>query len=236
MYLAIDTSTNYAGLAIVADGRLIAELNWHCHQNHSMELMPHLEQLLKQSGLELQSARGIIVARGPGSFNGLRVGVSTAKGLAFSLDVPLVGISTLEATAWQHAAAGLPVCPVFNAGRSEVAAAVYRLKERQWQLLVDNHITSVEDLCRKIKVKTIFCGEVAEAVFNQIKGGLGQKAVIPSAAGRLRRAAFLAELGIKRLEAGEYNNPSALQPIYLRKPPITKPKRNININNRIRKE
>ncbi len=231
MYIAIDTSTNYAGLAVVKDGCLIAELNWHCHRNHSVELMPRLEQLLKQTGLELQAAKGIIVAIGPGSFNGLRVGVSTAKGLAFSLNVPVIGINTLEAAAWQHAAAGLPICPVFNAGRNEFAAAIYQLKDGQWQTIIDSHITSAEDLCLKIKVKTIFCGEADESVFRQIKDNLGQKAVIPSAMGRLQRAAFLAELGIGKLEAGEYDNPASLQPVYLRKPPITKPKRNISINN-----
>ena len=230
MYLAIDTSTDNAGLAIVEGGQVIAELNWCCKRNHSVELMPRLERLLQQAKLELQSASGIIVARGPGSFNGLRVGVSTAKGLAFSLNVPLAGISTLEAAAWQHSASGLPVCPVFNAGRGEVAAAVYRQKDGQWQLLLENHITSIEELCRKIKVKTIFCGEAAAAVFNRIKEKLGQKAIIASPAARLRRAAFLAELGIMRLEAGDCDNPASLQPIYLRQPPITSPKRIISIN------
>ena len=230
MYLAIDTSTDNAGLAIVEDGRVIAELNWHCNRNHSVELMPRLGQLLQQAKLELQSASGIIVAKGPGSFNGLRVGVSTAKGLAFSLNVPLAGISTLEAAAWQHSASGLPVCPVFNAGRGEVAAAVYGQKGGQWQLLLENHITSIEELCRKIKVKTIFCGEAAESCFKQVKELLGQKAIIASPAARLRRAAFLAELGIMRLEAGDCDNPASLQPIYLRQPPITRPKRIISIN------
>ena len=231
MYIAIDTSTDNAGLAIINNGQLITELNWHCHRNHSVELMPRLEQLIKQAEMEIQAVSGIVVARGPGSYNGLRVGVSTAKGLAFGLNVPVVGVSTLEATAWQHAAAGLPVCPVLNAGRSEFAAAIYQLKEGQWQIIVESHITSIKDLCKKMKVKTIFCGEATESVFEQIKDSLGQKAVIPSAAGRLRRAAFLAELGIKRLEAGNGDNPASLQPIYLRQPPITKPKRSISINN-----
>jgi tRNA threonylcarbamoyl adenosine modification protein YeaZ len=159
------------------------------------------------------------------------VGVSTAKGLAFSLGVPLAGISTLEAAAWQHTASGLPVCPLFNAGREEIAAAIYQQKQGRWLLLVEQHITSAEKLCRQIKVKTIFCGEAVEAVFKLIKDRLGTKAVIPSPASRLRRAAFLAELGIKRLQASDGDNPASLQPIYLRKPPITQPKRRISINN-----
>jgi tRNA threonylcarbamoyl adenosine modification protein YeaZ len=231
MYLAIDTSTDNAGLAVVKEKRVLAELNWRCHRNHSVELMPGIKWLLEQAGAELNSLNGIIVAIGPGSYNGLRVGVSTAKGLAFSLGVPLAGIGTMEAAAWQYAESGLPVCPLFNAGRDEIAAAIYQQKEERWLLLVEQHITSAEKLCRHIDCKTIFCGEATEAVFELIKDRLGTKAVIPSPASRLRRAAFLAELGIKRLEAGNCDNPSSLQPIYLRRPPITQPKRRISINN-----
>ncbi|MFC1846678.1 tRNA (adenosine(37)-N6)-threonylcarbamoyltransferase complex dimerization subunit type 1 TsaB [Chloroflexota bacterium] len=231
MYLAIDTSTDNAGLAVVAEKQVLAELNWRCHRNHSVELMPGINRLLEQAGVKLNSLNGIVVAIGPGSYNGLRVGVSTAKGLAFSLGVPLAGISTMEAAAWQYAESGLPVCPLFNAGMEEIAAAIYRQKEGRWLLLVEQHITSAEKLCRQIKAKTIFCGDAVEAVFNQIKDSLGAKAVIPSPASRLRRVAFLAELGIKRLQAGDCDNPASLQPIYLRRPPITKPKRRISINN-----
>ena len=117
MQLAIDTSTNIASLALTQDNEVRAELTWHCEQSHSVQLLPNLTHLLSQIGASLQSIDGIIVARGPGSFNGLRVGVSTAKGLAFSLGVPIVGIGSLEVAAYPHAATGLPVCPIFNAGR-----------------------------------------------------------------------------------------------------------------------
>ena len=94
MQLAIDTSTNTTSVALVQDSEVLAELTWRSGQNHTVELLPQLAHLLNQAKLNLQSASGIIVARGPGSFNGLRVGFSTAKGLAFSLGIPIVGIST----------------------------------------------------------------------------------------------------------------------------------------------
>jgi len=102
MQLAIDTSTDTTSLALIQESGVLTELTWRCEQNHSVELLPHLVDLLRQAGTSLQSLTGIIVARGPGSFNALRVGVSTAKGLAFSLGIPIVGISTLEAEAYQH--------------------------------------------------------------------------------------------------------------------------------------
>jgi len=224
MQLAIDTSTNTAGIALARDSEVLAELTWHCGQNHTTQLLPQIAHLLNQTGINLQSISCIIVARGPGSFNGLRVGISTAKGLAFSLGIPIIGISTLEAEAYQHAETGLPVCPILNAGRGEVATALYHRKGNVWRRLTAEHITTVEALCSGITTPTIFCGELIPLITTQLRGQLKQRAIIPPPAALLRRPSFLAELGLRRLEAGDYDNPSTLQPIYLRQPPITKPK------------
>jgi len=224
MQLAIDTSTDTASLALVQDNEVLAELTWRCEQNHTTQLLTHLAHLLNQTKLNLQSTTGIIVARGPGSFNGLRVGISTAKGLAFSLGIPMVGISSLEAEAYQHAETSLPICPIFNAGRGEIATAIYQKKNNKWRQLVAEHITTVETLCSQITTKTIFCGEFIPLIATQLRKQLKQKAVIPSPVTSLRRASFLAELGLKRLKAGDYDNPATLQPLYLRRPAITKPK------------
>ena len=225
MQLAIDTSTDTASLAIVQGSKVLAELTWRCDQNHTVELLPRLLKLLEQANLNLKSISAVIVARGPGSFNGLRVGISTAKGLAFGLKVPIVGISTLEVAAYQHAETGLPSCPIFNAGRGEIATAIYQKKGSQWRQLAAEHITTVEALCSQITTKTIFCGELTPAIAEQLTRKLKQKAIIPPPASRLRRASFLAELGLERLAAGSHDRPATLQPIYLRRPPITKPKR-----------
>jgi len=222
MILTIDTSTDTASLALVQGSDIIAESTWHCGQSHTTQLLPELTRLLKQTGPTIQSVTSIIVARGPGSYNGLRVGISTAKGLAFSLEVPLVGIGTLEVEAYPHAKTGLPVCPIFNAGREEIATATYQMKDNEWHKLVAEHITTIEALCSGITTKTIFCGEFIPSIAKQLKRELKQNAVIPPFT--LRQAGCLAELGLKQLEAGNYDNPATLQPLYLRRPPITKPK------------
>ncbi len=224
MQLAIDTSTTTASLALVQDGEVLVELTWRCEQNHTIELLPRLTHLLNQNKLSLQSVSCIIVARGPGSFNGLRVGVSTAKGLAFSLGVPIVGISTLEVEAYQHAETGLPICPIFNAGREEIATAIYQKKGNRWRQLTAEHITTVEALCSQITTKTIFCGEFIPFIATRLRKQLKQRAIISTSAARLRRASFLAELGQQRLKAGNYDDLATLQPLYLRRPAITKPK------------
>ena len=224
MQVAIDSSTDTASLALVQDGTVLAELTWRCGQNHSTQLLPHLSHLLSQSKLSLQSADCIIVARGPGSYNGLRVGISTAKGLAFSLGISIIGVSTLEVEAYQQAERGLPICPIFNAGRGEITTARYQKKGNQWCQLTAEHITTVDILCSQITGKTVFCSEFVPSIAEQLRKQLKQKAIILSPAAGLRRASFLAELGLKRFKAGDYDNPATLQPLYLRGPAITQPK------------
>ena len=224
MHLAIDTSTDTAGIAIADELNILAELTWSCRQNHSVELMPRLTKLLEQGKIKFEDIKGIVVAIGPGSFNGLRVGVSTAKGIAFSLGIPVAGISTLEMTAYAHCSTGLPVCPVINAGRSEVGAALFQKTGEEWQKIKPEHITTITELCGETHTDTIFCGELTQSAIDELTAALGEKAVIPSPCARLRRCGFLSELGYFRLKNGSCDNPAALQPIYLKKPPITQHK------------
>jgi len=219
MLLAIDTSTDSAGLALVQDGRTLAEATWRCGQNHSVELLPHLTQLLGEAKAELRSVSCILVAKGPGSFNGLRVGLSTAKGLAFSLNIPIIGVSSLALEACQHAQTDLPIAPVFNARRGDIATALYQKRDNKWQQLMPEHITTVDALDSEITEKTLFCGEYLPAIADELKKKLNEKAVI--APDKPRRAGLMAELAKERLEARDCDNPATLQPLYLRRPAIT---------------
>jgi len=222
MILAIDTSTDNASIALVQGDEVLAESNWRCEQNHSVELLPHLMRLLDEAKAGISSVSCVIVAKGPGSFNGLRAGISTAKGLAFSLGIPIIGISSLEVVAYQHAESGLPICPIFNAGRGEIATAIYQRKDNGWCQVVAEHITTLDALCSGITTKTIFCGEFVPQIASELKKRLGERAIIATA--EPRRARLLAELGRQRFEAGDYDNPTTLQPLYLRRPAITQPK------------
>lgn len=226
MELAIDTSTDFAGIAITHEGEIITELTWHSGQNHTTELLPNIDRLLKQQKTDIKSITSIFVATGPGSYNGLRVGVSTAKGFSLALNVPIVGISSLEVEAFPFACSRLPICPVHNAGRGEIAVALYR-QNRSWECLKEAYITTVEALCGEIKDETIVCGEIPQPVMEQLINTIKQLAIIPDVAVRLRRPGFLGKLGWLRLSAGLSNDPAELQPIYLRQPPITQSKHRI---------
>jgi tRNA threonylcarbamoyladenosine biosynthesis protein TsaB len=225
MHLAIDTSTDNASLALVSSSTIIFELTWKCGQNHTVEFLPRLQYLMAQHCLDMKDIDGVSVALGPGSFSGTRVGLSIAKGLAFSLNIPLAGLSSLAVAAYPFAVTGLPICPVRSAGRGEIAAAIYQMQDGEWKQVVAEHITTLEMLLGGITEKTVFCGEIPDIATQTIKNNLKENAVIPSFAVRLRRAAPLAELGQKRIATGDADNPATLQPLYLRRPAITKPRK-----------
>lgn len=223
MELAIDTSTNLAGIALSDEGTIIAELTWYIERGHTVELVPSIARLLEQTQIERNALTALFVANGPGSFNGLRVGISTAKGLAFALDIPVVAVGTLEIEAYPFSFTGLPVCAIHNAGRGEIAMAIYR-QDDVWKCVEDAHISNVGVLCSTIKEKTLFCGEIPQFAEQQLRECLGNFAVIPDKVFRIRRASCLAELGWIKLCQGTSSELSGLQPLYLRQPPITQPK------------
>jgi tRNA threonylcarbamoyladenosine biosynthesis protein TsaB len=221
MELAIDTSADTASIALSSEGRVTAELTWRVGQNHTAELMPNIIHIIKQARLTFKDLDGLIVAKGPGSFNGLRVGMSVAKGLALALSVPLVGISTLEVEAYPHAETGMPICSIQNSGRDEIATAIFQVKRGGWYRIIEERITTVDGLLPGIKGRTIFCGRIPYEVVLRLREELGRKALIFGGGGELRRAGYLAELGWRRLGEGDFDDSSTLQPLYLRKPAIT---------------
>jgi tRNA threonylcarbamoyl adenosine modification protein YeaZ len=223
MELAIDTSSNIVSIALSHKGEIVAVLTWQTRRNHTIELLPNLACLLQQARTSLASIEAIVVAKGPGSFNGLRVGISTAKGLAFTLHIPLMGVNTLEAEVYPFAFTGLPLRAIQKAGYQEVATAVYRQKDNHWRCLEADNLASIEAVCRRTKQRTIFCGEIPVDIAEQIRHNLGRRAII-CRNGHPSRGSPLATLGWQELSRGQHDDPSSLQPVYLRPPHITKPK------------
>ena len=228
MELAIDTATDTASVAVSREGKPLAEISWLAGQNHTVNLMPNALHLFKLIGEEVNKIDAVFVSLGPGSYNGLRAGLSAAKGLALSLDIRLVGIGTLEIEAFPYADAGLPICVVHNIGRGEIASATYRMLDSGWHKLIEEHITTLDALCKTVDVKTVLCGQFSGFPETQpdpaqfIAAQLGDLALIRETA--LRRAGYLAELGWRRLERGESDDIATLQPLYMRRPAITKPR------------
>ena len=125
LILAFESSARAASVALVEDGRLISQYSQCSGLTHSRTLLPMAEDMLKNAELTIDKVDCFAVAHGPGSFTGIRIGVSTVKGLAWAADKPCVGVSTLEAMAWHGLAAGGLVCPVMDARRSQVYNALF---------------------------------------------------------------------------------------------------------------
>ena len=228
MELAIDTSTNTAGIALSEQGRIMSEMTWDTGQNHTVELIPKLVTLLEQQEIAITDINEIVVAKGPGSFNGLRVGLATAKGLAFALGIGMVCISTLEAIAFAHADIDLPVYPILQAGRGEIATAIFSNQSGKWTSHLAEYVTTIKGLCSSIKEQSIICGEITIEQQRSLNKELGNRAFFPQESSDSGRAGYLAKLGWCRIEAGDFDDPSTIQPLYLKKPSITKPQRRKN--------
>lgn len=173
--LALETSAVSASVAVCEDEALIAQSFQRTGLTHSATLMPMLEAMLKNAGMTLNEIDLLAVAAGPGSFTGLRIGVSAAKGLAWSLKKPCVGVSTLEAMAWQMIGMTGVVCASMDARRQQVYNALFDLQNNKPVRLTPDRAISLDDLgaeLSKIEKKQIFVGDGAQLCYNvfQVKG------------------------------------------------------------------
>ncbi|MEE8346273.1 MAG: tRNA (adenosine(37)-N6)-threonylcarbamoyltransferase complex dimerization subunit type 1 TsaB [Dehalococcoidia bacterium] len=220
MELSIDTASEIASVALSREGVLQAEVTWRCRRNHTVELLPTIERLLAQGGSAKEDLTAILVCNGPGMYTGLRVGVSTAQGLAYALKLPVVGVGRLELDAYPHAAFPGRIVAVHRAGRGELAWAAYR--SQPWREVTSPRLNWPADVisARGGRGRTLFCGEVDDEFATAIADALSARAVIASPAASLRRAAFLAELGHLRLASGQGGDAASLRVVYLRPPVI----------------
>jgi len=213
--LTIDTSTTTNSVALTSDGRLLAEFLVNPERTHSSSLMIGLDQVMASSGLEMHALDAIGVTLGPGSFTGLRVGIASAKGLSLALAKPIVAFSSLAMLAMNIPYAAYPVCPMFDAKKNEVYAALYRCRELPEPLVHDCVAPPAEFLAR-IHAPTLFVGSGALRYRDLIEKTLpGLAHFAPSVCHQPRASAggLLAEDLVAR---GEFAEPATLVPSYLR--------------------
>lgn len=149
--LAFESSAKAASVALCSGNELISQVIQCSGLTHSRTLLPMAEDLLKNAEYSMQEIDCFAVAQGPGSFTGIRIGVSTVKGLAWAADKPCVGVSTLAAMAWNGLATGGTVCCVMDARRSEVYNALFKIVEDRPQRLCEDRAISLETLADELK-------------------------------------------------------------------------------------
>jgi tRNA threonylcarbamoyladenosine biosynthesis protein TsaB len=178
--------------------------------------MPAIDDLLRRQDCSKNALTALFVCTGPGSYAGVRAGMSVAKGLSFALGLPLVGIGRLEIQSYAFAATRVPLVAVHRAGRSDLAWAAY-ISEPDWRELVAPRLTSRERLPLELPPGSLVTGDVDSLLADELSG-LGHR--VASGAAAVRHAALLAELGWRRLSNAGPDDPSSLEPIYLREPAI----------------
>ncbi|HIE12901.1 MAG TPA: tRNA (adenosine(37)-N6)-threonylcarbamoyltransferase complex dimerization subunit type 1 TsaB [Desulfotomaculum sp.] len=221
--LGIDTATAVLGVAVVGKDGLLAERSTLGERLHSVRLIPFIQDLLVEAGIALRDLTGIAVSIGPGSFTGLRLGLTAAKTLAQALDLPVVGVPTLLALAAPLLPGGIPVCPVLTSRRSEAYAAVYQQNGQGVKTAVMPFAAPPSGVSARLTPfrRVILAGEGAWTFRAELKEMLQGKAVFTPKIFSHPRGAVVADLGLKELAAGGGADPFSLVPEYLRPPAIT---------------
>jgi tRNA threonylcarbamoyl adenosine modification protein YeaZ len=217
--LSIDTAGPVVGVALTDRGTLLVDLAWRTHAGAAAELLPAVEDVLQRVGVSRTVIDAVFVCRGPGSYAGLRVGISTAMGLAFSLGTGLLAVGRMEADAFIHAAFSGPIVPVHAAGRGELAWAAYQ-SEAHWHELVAPHLAWPAEVVADAPRGALICGEVDGDLAERLRAGRPDVRIATGPA-HARRAVTVAALAWPRYCAGARDSHLALEPVYLREPNIT---------------
>jgi tRNA threonylcarbamoyladenosine biosynthesis protein TsaB len=218
LLLAIDTATQSLSLAL-HDGRtLVAEKTWQTTNNHTVELTPAIQDMLGHESLGPKDLTGMAVCIGPGSYSGLRIGVAVAKGLALPLNLPVVGLSTLDILAAGQPQNSGEMIAVAQAGRGWIITGSYVWSDGRWQSQGEPQRMTWETLIASISGPAVITGEIDQRGHDALAEAVAQDAplTVNPAAFRLRRAGFLAEEAWTRLNDNKDGYPAShLVPIYI---------------------
>lgn len=231
--LGIDTATATASVALVEEGNLIMEevcpgssqRGEHSpitdRGNHAEILLPLVEGLLKRAGLSIHEISAIAVSIGPGSFTGLRIGLSTVKGLAYGWNVPVVGVPTLLAMAARVTDWDGKICPFVDARKKEVYAALFRKKAGTLERLTEDLVSAPERVIHRIhsvdnQEPCLFIGDGTRVYGDQIKASFGQGGFLTLGECYPSTASAVARLGEERCRKREFDPLGPLVPLYLR--------------------
>ncbi len=221
--LGIDTSTNHGSVAIAEGGSLLSESFLPLNSSYSKTLINSLDDLLKKCKIGINDIDGFAVSIGPGSFTGLRIGLSTCKGFNLATGKPIVPVGTLDAIAESFLSdsgvfqSSILLCPILDAKKGEVYASLYKNEKGVIKKLEDDMAVSPERLCHKINEPVIFFGEGIKTYGDFIKNKLNGLAHFYNDAQKNSVAASIALLGGKKIERGDIEDSTLLKPRYIRR-------------------
>lgn len=216
--LGIETATETCSVCFAeGEEKILGEISYTAGMLHSSKLLPAIAFLTKEMNISTQEINAIAISIGPGSFTGLRVGMAAAKGLAFALDVPIVGIPTLEALAYQCVPTELTICPVLDAKKKEIYTALYKWNKKKGLVkTLDERAISFNELAALTQENVILIGDALIAYADKIDFPKNFTSV--PLARCYPRASSVAVLGLARLKKGKQDNLDKLKPFYVRMP------------------
>jgi len=217
--LAVDSSGLVASVAIVEDSNLIAEYTVNYKKTHSQTLLPMLDEIVKMTETDLNTIDAIAVAKGPGSFTGLRIGSATVKGLGFALDKPVIGVPTVEGLAMNLYDSKALICPMMDARRNQVYTGLYRFQGHVLQVVKDQIPIAVEELIDTLNLlgeEVVFLGDGVPVYEDVIKSSIQVPYSFAPAHVNKQRASALAVRAFEYWNSGNYVSADDFVPEYLR--------------------
>jgi tRNA threonylcarbamoyladenosine biosynthesis protein TsaB len=215
--LGIDTSGYANAIGVVDGNRILADFTFEARNDSLEKIVANIDFVLKEANLTLDDIQGFGVGLGPGSWTGIRVGVTVAKILAFSADKPVSGVPTLEVLAYN--ARNIPgiICPIINAGAGDtVYAALYRTTDGTVSRIGEYYVGDIQGLSEIIKEPTVFVGTEAQTYRQLIRQALGSPNIALEAVEGVPKGATSALLAAIRLKRGENDDVLSLAPLYLK--------------------
>jgi tRNA threonylcarbamoyladenosine biosynthesis protein TsaB len=215
--LGIDTSTPCGSVGLIDEDRVLADFLLNIPVTHSERLLSSVDRVLQGAGWSLKDVEGWALSLGPGSFTGLRIGVSVVKGLAFATGRPVAGVPTLDVLAFQIAPTPYLICPILDARKEEVYTAFYRYGEDNLPARLTPYQTCrPEGLIKQIREKTIFIGDGVKTYGDLLRNHLPSLAAFPISSLHLPHGSTVARLALDLLRRGETLDLAAFTPIYVR--------------------
>jgi tRNA threonylcarbamoyladenosine biosynthesis protein TsaB len=218
--LSLDSATEAATCAILDDDKILGEITFNYKKQHSLILMPMIDDLFGNTGMNINDIDAFVASKGPGSFTGLRIGMATIKGLSQGTKKPFITVSTLDSLAYNLAYTAGIICPILDALRDNVYTALYTFNNCELTRITDYMNISSDELISLLKEKDCnisFVGDGVPRFKEKLIEHLSRISFAPAHL-NLAKASSLGELGLKLLSNGIKDDIYASVPIYLRKP------------------
>lgn len=218
--LAVDTSSLVAAVAVSEDTNILGEFYIHHKKTHSQKLMPMISELLKSLEIEPKDLDAFAASSGPGSFTGLRIGVTTIKAMAYAVEKPVVSVPTLDALAYNIPVIDSLICPMMDARNNQVYTAVYKWEKGLQVKMTEYMGVPLPELIQVIRgknQKVIFVGDGVEVHREKLKAELGEACEFAPPSLRMQRASSVAQLAFLKVSCGLTESCFDMVPFYLRK-------------------